>query len=82
MDDRHILCENKKGIVVADDVCRAFGEDSGAIFIRNRQAVCLHLISWEGIQAWMATSVAAGCPAGPSVWVHGGSPICRHPEIS
>jgi hypothetical protein len=45
MDDRHILCENKKDIVVADDVCRAFGEVSGAIFIRNLQAVCLHLIS-------------------------------------
>jgi hypothetical protein len=43
---------------------------------------CAFILSPERvyIQAWMATSVAAVCPAGPSVWVHGGSPLCRHPS--
>jgi hypothetical protein len=52
MDDVNVLGEDEEDIIIADEVCRAFEEASGAILIRNRKTVVLGLGSWEGRQEW------------------------------
>ncbi len=52
MDDVNVLSEDEEDIVIADSVCRAFEEASGAILNRNRKTVVLGLGSWEGRQDW------------------------------
>jgi hypothetical protein len=52
MDDVNMLGEDEEDIVIADAVCRAFEEASGAILNRNRKTVILGLGSWEGRQEW------------------------------
>jgi hypothetical protein len=46
MDDVNVLSEDEEDIVIADSVCRAFKEASGAILNRNRKTVVLGLGSW------------------------------------
>jgi hypothetical protein len=52
MDDVNMLGEDEEDIIIADWVCRAFEEASGAILNRNRKTVILGLGSWEGCQEW------------------------------
>jgi hypothetical protein len=47
-----MLSEDEEDIIIADAVCRAFEEASGAILNRNRKTVILGLGSWEGRQEW------------------------------